>query len=195
MAHLLFNILKEFGIENKVWPLTHTSAATIDLPPLSKLLDIVLDNASSNDTFVDELARLLPGVFTGQAQRTCCFLHITNLCARATLSPFEPPRSKASAPGPGPLDIYGDDEPIPWPPVIPAENNNDNEDTPNRRTPGPVLEPEDELDEEEEDHDEIEEEIAHLSALDAQTLRDTGFPVRMTLQKVKTQYEYMCCWS
>ena len=99
MAHILFNILKEFGIGNKVWPLTYTLGMTSDLLPLSKFLDIVLDNASADDTSVDKLARLLPSVFTGQAQRLHCFLHIMNLCARATLSPFEPPKLKASVPG------------------------------------------------------------------------------------------------
>lgn len=71
--------------------------------PCSKLtyisnqcLGITCDNASNNDTMIDELVDLLPN-FPGPANRCRCFLHIVNLIAKTLLKQFEVPKKDISA--------------------------------------------------------------------------------------------------
>ncbi|GBE78938.1 hypothetical protein SCP_0201350 [Sparassis crispa] len=59
-----------------------------------KLLGVTADNASSNDTMIDELAELLEG-FQGQANRSRCFDHVVNLVAKSLLRQFDLPKGKA----------------------------------------------------------------------------------------------------
>lgn len=51
------------------------------------------DNASNNDTMIDELANLLPN-FPGPANQTRCFLHVLNLVVKSILHQFDVPTSK-----------------------------------------------------------------------------------------------------
>lgn len=53
-----------------------------------QMLNVAADNASSNDTLVAELAKILPS-FGGETNRTRCFLHIVNLVAKSLLREFE----------------------------------------------------------------------------------------------------------
>lgn len=62
LAHRVTECLKEFGIENKVFAIT-------------------VDNASNNDTMVDELAETLEG-FQGSLTRVRCVCHIFNLVVK-----------------------------------------------------------------------------------------------------------------
>lgn len=52
------------------------------------------DNASCNDTMIDELARLLDK-FPGAENRTRCFSHILNLVAKCILKQFDVPKARA----------------------------------------------------------------------------------------------------
>jgi hypothetical protein len=67
-----------------------------------RLLTVVTDNASNNDTMVDHLQRRIgpTGRFRGQQTRQRCFAHILNLVQHAFLQPFT--RTKQSKPDPDP---------------------------------------------------------------------------------------------
>ncbi|KAI0337369.1 hypothetical protein BDW22DRAFT_1304642, partial [Trametopsis cervina] len=52
------------------------------------LLAVTLDNASNNDTLIDELSNQVEE-FPGEANRVRCFAHILNLAAKAVLSQFD----------------------------------------------------------------------------------------------------------
>ncbi|KAJ3574247.1 hypothetical protein NP233_g1903 [Leucocoprinus birnbaumii] len=69
LAHAFAEILKEFGIQDKI-------------------LGLACDNASANKTMTDKLVRHLPG-FRGEKSRVRCFLHIINLVAKVILRQFE----------------------------------------------------------------------------------------------------------
>lgn len=69
LAEAFVEVLREFGIEDKI-------------------LSITADNASNNDTMTDHMAELLTN-FGGQCARTRCFLHITNLTAKSLLNEFD----------------------------------------------------------------------------------------------------------
>lgn len=60
---------------------------------LSQILSITCDNASNNDTMINELARLVDD-FPGPANQTRCFLHILNLVVKSILQQFDVPTSK-----------------------------------------------------------------------------------------------------
>lgn len=69
LAEAFVDVLREFGIEDKI-------------------LSITADNASNNDTMTDHMGELLTN-FGGQCARTRCFLHITNLTAKSLLNEFD----------------------------------------------------------------------------------------------------------
>jgi len=50
-----------------------------------KVLTFTADNASNNDTLVDELSNLIP-TFGGKEYRVRCFAHILNLVVKVCLS-------------------------------------------------------------------------------------------------------------
>ncbi|KAG6808836.1 hypothetical protein H0H92_002699 [Tricholoma furcatifolium] len=52
-----------------------------------KIIGIVLDNASNNDTLVNELSAIVPR-FRGSKTHVRCFTHILNLVVKAVLSQF-----------------------------------------------------------------------------------------------------------
>lgn len=60
------------------------------------MLSVTVDNASNNDTMVEELAELIE-MFDGEASRTQCFLHIVNLVAKSLLKQSDVPKKKADA--------------------------------------------------------------------------------------------------
>ena len=58
-----------------------------------QILGITCDNASNNDTMIEELAARLEA-FPRAANPVHCFLHIVNLVAKGVLHQFKPPKSK-----------------------------------------------------------------------------------------------------
>lgn len=61
---------------------------------VTQILSISCDNASANDKMIDELQDMLPE-FGGRASHTRCFLHTTNLIAKALLSQFDVKKGRA----------------------------------------------------------------------------------------------------
>ncbi|RDX54668.1 hypothetical protein OH76DRAFT_1315606, partial [Lentinus brumalis] len=53
-----------------------------------QVMCVTCDNASNNDTMIEEIARLLP-FFEGQYHRVRCFSHIVNLVAKSMLRQFD----------------------------------------------------------------------------------------------------------
>jgi hypothetical protein len=94
LAAAFAKILEDFGISNKVsgfgiavnWLATHSGHIQI--------LSITCDNASNNDTMIDELADLLDD-FPGPANQTRCFTHVLNLVVKSIIRQFDSPKSKA----------------------------------------------------------------------------------------------------
>jgi hypothetical protein len=68
----------------------------LSLPISNQCLGITCDNASNNDSMIDELVDLLPN-FPGAANRCRCFLHIVNLVAKTLLKQFEVPKKDVEA--------------------------------------------------------------------------------------------------
>jgi hypothetical protein len=93
LAAAFAKILEDFGISNKVsgfgiavnWLATHSGHIQI--------LSITCDNASNNDTMIDELADLLDD-FPGPANQTRCFTHVLNLVVKSIIRQFDSPKSK-----------------------------------------------------------------------------------------------------
>ncbi len=79
LAQELEALLKSFGIEKKACISTHTVfVRNLPLPP-PKILAIVCDNASNNDTMIEAID--LEG-FRGPQSRVRCFPHIINLAVK-----------------------------------------------------------------------------------------------------------------
>ena len=57
------------------------------------ILSITCNNASNNDTMINELTNLLDD-FPGPANQTRCFTHILNLVVKSVLRQFDLPKSK-----------------------------------------------------------------------------------------------------
>lgn len=93
LAVAFARILDEFGICDKVSKQWHRKSSII-LTRLAKILSITCDNASCNDTMIDELADLLAD-FPGKANQTRCFLHIINLVAKSVIRQFDVAKGKA----------------------------------------------------------------------------------------------------
>ncbi|KAE9390196.1 hypothetical protein BT96DRAFT_783144, partial [Gymnopus androsaceus JB14] len=53
-----------------------------------QVLSITIDNASANDTMIDELQNLLPN-FRGRCGHVWCMAHTVNLAAKGILCLFE----------------------------------------------------------------------------------------------------------
>jgi hypothetical protein len=58
-----------------------------------KILSITCDNASNNDTMIEELTNLLDDL-PGPANQTWCFTHILNLIVKSVIRQFDSPNSK-----------------------------------------------------------------------------------------------------
>ncbi|KAK0212039.1 hypothetical protein IW262DRAFT_1242692, partial [Armillaria fumosa] len=52
------------------------------------ILSIMCDNASNNDTMIQELSRSLE-VYPGERHCTHCFAHVINLIAKSMLKQFD----------------------------------------------------------------------------------------------------------
>jgi hypothetical protein len=61
---------------------------------LVQVLSITCDNATSNDTMIDELEGMLED-FPGAPNWTRCFTHILNLVAKSVMKQFDLPKAKA----------------------------------------------------------------------------------------------------
>jgi hypothetical protein len=59
-----------------------------------QILSVTCDNASNNDTMIEELKDLV-AAFAGEASRTRCFAHIINLIAKSVIKQFDVPKAKA----------------------------------------------------------------------------------------------------
>ncbi|KAJ7060841.1 hypothetical protein C8F01DRAFT_966136, partial [Mycena amicta] len=53
-----------------------------------QIISVTCDNATSNDTMIDELKCRLP-YFRGKEDRTRCMAHVINLVAKSLLKMFE----------------------------------------------------------------------------------------------------------
>jgi hypothetical protein len=62
---------------------------------LFQILSVTCDNASNNDTMIQELQHLLDD-FPGAANQTRCFAHIINLVVKSILHQFDVPKAKAN---------------------------------------------------------------------------------------------------
>ena len=58
-----------------------------------KLLPVTCNNASNNNTMIEELANLLDN-FPGPENQMQCFLHILNLVVKSIIRQFDLPKSK-----------------------------------------------------------------------------------------------------
>ncbi len=61
-----------------------------------QVLGVTCDNASNNDTMIEELARVLPG-FAGAPNRVRCFTHVLNLVAKSLIRQFDAEADKDDA--------------------------------------------------------------------------------------------------
>ncbi|GLB35657.1 hypothetical protein LshimejAT787_0212220 [Lyophyllum shimeji] len=130
-----------------------------------KVLSITCDNASPNDTMIDELADLLP-YFPGAAHRTRCFAHIVNLVAKSLLRQFDVPKKKAQ-------DALDDAEKD----LLTLAEGIDLEDLETRTTAEGDLE-----------KDNVEgwvDEVALLDEEEAEKLSESVRPVRLVLVKIR----------
>jgi hypothetical protein len=91
LAVVFAKILEDFGISDKVSDLT---ARVQSLLTCIKILSITCDNASNNDTMIEELGDLVDA-FPGEANRTRCFAHIINLIAKSVIKQFDIPKARA----------------------------------------------------------------------------------------------------
>jgi hypothetical protein len=57
------------------------------------MLSVTCNNASNNNTMVDELGALIDN-FSGGASQTCCFAHIINLITKMIIQQFDVPKTK-----------------------------------------------------------------------------------------------------
>jgi hypothetical protein len=94
LASAFSKVLADFGISNKVIKIFEfNTRATYNLR-LMQVLSITCDNASPNDTMIDELEVMLED-FPGAPNRTRCFTHILNLVAKSVMKQFDLPKAKA----------------------------------------------------------------------------------------------------
>ena len=94
LASAFSEVLDDFGISKKVKDFfKFVMKATYEVVSM-QVLSITCDNASPNNTMIDELAVLLED-FPGAPNRTRCFTHILNLVAKSVLKQFDLPKAKA----------------------------------------------------------------------------------------------------
>ncbi|KAG1718886.1 uncharacterized protein EDB91DRAFT_1066154, partial [Suillus paluster] len=56
-----------------------------------KILSIMSDNMSNNDTMISELVNNVAH-FKGKNSQTHCFLHVVNLIVKSLIRQFDPPK-------------------------------------------------------------------------------------------------------
>lgn len=169
----------------------------VGLPIASQILSVTCDNASNNDTMVDELERCLPAF--SSVNRTRCFTHILNLIAKSILKLFDVKKKKGKEKnsdkgGDGDDSGDNDDEQD-------EEQEQDDELSDEEREllelAGDIEEEEltiireNHVDDDEVDDDDDEDgwvdEVAELSAEEQAALGESIRPVSRVLVKVKTQ--------
>ncbi|OBZ79481.1 putative AC9 transposase [Grifola frondosa] len=77
LAKVFKKTLQEFGVEEK-------------------MLAVAADNASANDTMIDELSKLID-TFPGETNCVRCFLHVVNLIAKTLIRQFDVPKKDQNA--------------------------------------------------------------------------------------------------
>ena len=82
------NVLKAFGIEEKVRASNSYQRRATHLLDVLQILSITGDNASNNDAMIRHLSTSL-SEFPGPANQTRCFVHTVNLIAKSVLKPFD----------------------------------------------------------------------------------------------------------
>jgi hypothetical protein len=135
------------------------------------MLSITCDNASNNDTMIDELGDLVDS-FAGATNRTRCFAHIINLIAKTIIRQFDIPEAK-------------DDQLVDAAraELLALATDMVAEDLLTQSSHGY-------RDDEEEDDDDVEgwvNEQSNLSASDLKELEEDVQPIRKTLAKVRCQ--------
>jgi hypothetical protein len=92
LAAAFATVLEEFGISDKA-RITYCNDQHGHHLPETQILSITCDNASNNDTMIDDLEDLVKG-FSGAPNRTRCFAHIINLIAQTIIRQFDIPKDK-----------------------------------------------------------------------------------------------------
>lgn len=93
LAAAFKRVLAQFGISDKVsFAIAHNRTVT-EILTGHQILSVTCDNASANDSMVDELQVILPD-FPGEASRTRCFCHIINLVVKSVIKQFDAPKAK-----------------------------------------------------------------------------------------------------
>jgi hypothetical protein len=75
--------------------LVSTYADSAGVLTIAQILSITCDNASNNNTMVEELKDLLE-IFPGESNRTWCFNHIVNLIVKSVIQQFDIPKAKGN---------------------------------------------------------------------------------------------------
>ena len=96
LAVAFAKILKDYGIQEKVILFNVVHWYIITDQPCYQILGVTCDNASSNDTMVDMLMKVLKH-FPGHANCVQCMAHIVNLVVKLTLRRFDTPRKKVDS--------------------------------------------------------------------------------------------------
>lgn len=147
---------------------------------MCQILSITCDNASNNDTMIEELANRIED-FPGPANQTRCFLHILNLVVKSIIRQFDIPKSKKTLNG----EEDGDED--------------DDEATKELLNLAGDIDLEEEItmsasDEEDAAEDDDEEgwvdEHEEMTAEELLELAESVQPVRLLLTKVR--YNYIC---
>jgi hypothetical protein len=93
LANVFAKVLEDFGISDKVSNKYLTTQSPMSLLTCTQILSITCDNASNNDTMIEELGDLVDA-FPGEASRTRCFAHIINLIAKSIIKQFDIPKAR-----------------------------------------------------------------------------------------------------
>jgi hypothetical protein len=93
LANAFAKVLEDFGISDKVSNKYLTTQSPMSLLTCTQILSITCDNASNNDTMIEELGDLVDA-FPGEASRTRCFAHIINLIAKSIIKQFDIPKAR-----------------------------------------------------------------------------------------------------
>lgn len=150
LATAFADVLKEFGIENKI-------------------LSVTCDNASNNDTMIEELEDQLTGF--SAVNCTHCFAHILNLVAKSLLKQFDVKTDKKDK------DDLNDDEKS----LLDMAQNIEAEEL-------TTAQENDDEDGEIEDEDNVDgwvDEVEALTSEECANLEESIRPVKKTLVKVR----------
>jgi hypothetical protein len=91
LATEFVRVLREFSVEHKVSMFIPRKLSWLTI---FQLLSVTCDNASVNETMINEMETTLED-FPGSANRTRCFDHVINIVARTITKAFDLPDKKA----------------------------------------------------------------------------------------------------